>query len=66
VADNPNAIARELAHLGQSDFRALIKMQFALSTLEANRARRCEILTELAQGQPLDEDVGVLVVEPKD
>lgn len=56
-----NAIARELIHLGKSDARLIGK-------LEANRARRCELLRDVAchPDAGLDGEIGTMAVEPKE
>jgi len=55
------AIATELAALGKSDKKLLAK-------LETNRARRCEILTVVAQhaDTALPKAALAAVIEPKD
>jgi hypothetical protein len=55
------AIAAELAALGRSDSKLLAK-------LEANRARRCAILSQVAlhADTGLDATVAAASVQPKD
>lgn len=62
-----NEIAKELAELGASDFRLTAKIKAHLAALEENRARRCAILTELAQHPDtgLDADIVAASVQPK-
>jgi hypothetical protein len=54
------SIAEELGQLGRSDKKLLAK-------LEANRARRCEILTQVGRSAESGVDVTTMAtVEPKD
>jgi hypothetical protein len=54
------AIAQELGQLGRSDKKLLAK-------LEANRARRCELLTQVGRSASSGLEIGTMAsVEPKD
>jgi len=61
TTDERNALAKELADLGRSDARHLAK-------LEANRARRCEILTSIVThpDAAVSDDVIAYATAPKD
>lgn len=65
---NNNEIAKELADLGHSDFRLLSKLKAVSKALEANRLRRCELLSEVAchADTGLSPDVSAAAVAPKD
>jgi hypothetical protein len=68
-----NALALELGELGRSDAKVLAALiaqnpdSKLAAKLEANRARRCEILTTIANHSSagLDATVTTLSVEPK-
>ncbi len=63
-----NAIANELADLGQSDARLLDRLKAVSKALEANRARRCELLSAIACDVETDLDAATTAKasEPKD
>lgn len=72
-----NTIARELAELGKSDMRLMSRLAVhserlceVTTALEANRARRCDLLCEAAKvattAELIDPVVGGEVIEPKD
>lgn len=65
---NKNEIAKELADLGHSDFRLLSRLKAVSKALEANRKRRCEILSQVAchADTGLEPDVSAASVAPKD
>lgn len=65
---NKNEIAKELADLGHSDFRLLSKLKAVSRALEANRKRRCELLSQVAchADTGLEPDVQAAAVAPKD
>lgn len=63
---NRNDVAKELAHLGNSDFRLLSRLAAIHTALEVNRKRRCELLSLTAKSAGLDDDVTATVIEPKD
>lgn len=65
---NKNEIAKELADLGHSDFRLLAKLKAVSKALEANRKRRCELLSLAAchEDAGLEPDVQAASVAPKD
>ena len=67
-----NAIAKELTDLGKSDARLLdrlgrqsAKVAETYEALEANRARRCELLTGCIPDAGLDPDVVTAARAPK-
>lgn len=63
-----NAIAHELGKLGREDFRCMARMARDLARIEANRARRCELLTAVARAPEtgLAPDVSTNATAPKD
>lgn len=72
---NKDKIAKELAELGHSDFRLLSKLEALIGritdvrvALEANRKRRCELLSEVAchADAGLDGEVMAASIAPKD
>ena len=65
---NKDEIAKELTDLGHSDFRLLSRLKAASKALEANRKRRCELLSLAAchEDAGLEPDVSAASVAPKD
>lgn len=62
-----NAIAKELADLGHSDFRLLSRLKAISKALEHNRQRRCELLSSVAchADTALEPDVIAAAAAPK-
>lgn len=64
---NRKDIGKELAQLGKSDKRLMTKLTAIAAELEANRARRCEILTQVGRSEESGIDIGTMATfEEKD